>query len=135
MKRRYKKLLSVLGACVLSVPFAGCETDAEEVVVIQTNTISAGTSTNSSGVIVAGSDAPGTNATALAATEEGGTNGVSEQILQRIPPQIPADVKLSRGVTEVVKMLQAKGIQIARRTVAKYRDQLGILPARMRKRV
>ena len=28
-----------------------------------------------------------------------------------------------------------EGIQIARRTVAKYRDQLGVLSARMRKRV
>ena len=27
------------------------------------------------------------------------------------------------------------GVQIARRTVAKYRDQLGVLSARMRKRV
>ncbi|HAT38147.1 MAG TPA: hypothetical protein DCS75_06615, partial [Gemmatimonadetes bacterium] len=27
------------------------------------------------------------------------------------------------------------GVKIARRTVAKYRDQLDILPARMRKRV
>lgn len=35
----------------------------------------------------------------------------------------------------IVKALQAQGVQIARRTVAKYRDQLGILPARMRKRV
>jgi RNA polymerase sigma-54 factor len=31
--------------------------------------------------------------------------------------------------------LGKEGIKIARRTVAKYRDQLGILPARMRKRV
>ena len=31
--------------------------------------------------------------------------------------------------------LSKRGIEIARRTVAKYRDQLGILPARMRKRV
>ncbi|MBI4500851.1 MAG: RNA polymerase factor sigma-54 [Gemmatimonadetes bacterium] len=37
--------------------------------------------------------------------------------------------------SEIVAALKAKGIQIARRTVAKYRDQLGILPARMRKRV
>lgn len=35
----------------------------------------------------------------------------------------------------IVKALQERGVQIARRTVAKYRDQLGILPARMRKRV
>jgi RNA polymerase sigma-54 factor len=34
---------------------------------------------------------------------------------------------------EVVKMLQAKGIQIARRTVAKYRMELGILPSNLRK--
>jgi len=34
---------------------------------------------------------------------------------------------------EVVKMLTAKGIQIARRTVAKYRMELGILPSNLRK--
>ena len=34
---------------------------------------------------------------------------------------------------EVVKMLVAKGITIARRTVAKYRDELGILPSNLRK--
>ena len=34
---------------------------------------------------------------------------------------------------EVVKMLQAKGIQIARRTVAKYRMELNILPSNLRK--
>jgi RNA polymerase sigma-54 factor len=36
---------------------------------------------------------------------------------------------------KIVDLLEADGIHIARRTVAKYRDQLGILPARMRKRV
>jgi RNA polymerase sigma-54 factor len=35
----------------------------------------------------------------------------------------------------IVELLESDGIQIARRTVAKYRDQLGVLPARMRKRV
>ena len=35
----------------------------------------------------------------------------------------------------IVKLLKSDGVQIARRTVAKYRDQLGILSARMRKRV
>jgi RNA polymerase sigma-54 factor len=34
---------------------------------------------------------------------------------------------------EVVKMLTDKGISIARRTVAKYRDELGILPSNLRK--
>jgi RNA polymerase sigma-54 factor len=37
--------------------------------------------------------------------------------------------------SDIVNALQLRGIRIARRTVAKYRDQLGILPARMRKRV
>ncbi|MEO8448950.1 MAG: RNA polymerase factor sigma-54 [Gemmatimonadota bacterium] len=36
---------------------------------------------------------------------------------------------------QIVHMFKEQGIQIARRTVAKYRDQLGVLPARMRKRV
>ena len=35
----------------------------------------------------------------------------------------------------IVAFLKSEGVNIARRTVAKYRDQLGILPARMRKRV
>jgi RNA polymerase sigma-54 factor len=34
---------------------------------------------------------------------------------------------------QVVKMLGEKGITIARRTVAKYRDELGILPSNLRK--
>jgi DNA-directed RNA polymerase specialized sigma54-like protein len=35
----------------------------------------------------------------------------------------------------IVNILKQSGVQIARRTVAKYRDQLGVLSARMRKRV
>ncbi len=35
----------------------------------------------------------------------------------------------------IVERLESEGIQIARRTVAKYRDQLGVRSARMRKRV
>ena len=34
---------------------------------------------------------------------------------------------------EIVEILKKEGFLVARRTVAKYRDQLGILPARMRK--
>jgi RNA polymerase sigma-54 factor len=34
---------------------------------------------------------------------------------------------------EVVEMLKAKGINIARRTVAKYRTELNILPSNLRK--
>jgi RNA polymerase sigma-54 factor len=36
---------------------------------------------------------------------------------------------------KLVELLKIDGVKIARRTVAKYRDQLNILPARMRKRV
>ena len=36
---------------------------------------------------------------------------------------------------KIVELLRLDGVKIARRTVAKYRDQLGVLPARMRKRV
>jgi RNA polymerase sigma-54 factor len=35
----------------------------------------------------------------------------------------------------IVEILEKDGVQIARRTVAKYRDQLGVLSARMRRRV
>ncbi|HLA89140.1 MAG TPA: RNA polymerase factor sigma-54 [Gemmatimonadaceae bacterium] len=35
----------------------------------------------------------------------------------------------------IVEILEKEGVHIARRTVAKYRDQLGVLSARMRKRV
>jgi RNA polymerase sigma-54 factor len=48
-----------------------------------------------------------------------------------------ADENTAKPLTDqqIVHLFQEQGIQIARRTVAKYRDQLGILPARMRKRV
>ena len=48
-----------------------------------------------------------------------------------------AEENTARPLTDqqIVHLFQEQGIQIARRTVAKYRDQLGILPARMRKRV
>jgi len=44
---------------------------------------------------------------------------------------VPVAVPLSDQ--QVVKMLGEKGISIARRTVAKYRDELGILPSNLRK--
>jgi RNA polymerase sigma-54 factor len=48
-----------------------------------------------------------------------------------------ADENSAKPLTDqqIVHLFEEQGIQIARRTVAKYRDQLGILPARMRKRV
>jgi RNA polymerase sigma-54 factor len=51
--------------------------------------------------------------------------------------KLVAQENASKPLTDaaIVDALRRRGIQIARRTVAKYRDQLGVLPARMRKRV
>ncbi|HSJ23847.1 MAG TPA: RNA polymerase factor sigma-54 [Longimicrobiales bacterium] len=51
--------------------------------------------------------------------------------------KLVSDEQPKRPLTDqaIVNILKDEGIQIARRTVAKYRDQLGILSARMRKRV
>jgi RNA polymerase sigma-54 factor len=51
--------------------------------------------------------------------------------------KLVAEEEAKRPLTDqaIVNILKDEGIQIARRTVAKYRDQLGILSARMRKRV
>jgi RNA polymerase sigma-54 factor len=43
------------------------------------------------------------------------------------------DVASPLSDQEVVKMLKEKGIGIARRTVAKYRSELNILPSNLRK--
>ena len=43
------------------------------------------------------------------------------------------DAKNPLSDKEIVELLSAKGIPIARRTVAKYRNELGILPSNMRK--
>ncbi len=64
--------------------------------------------------------------------EDASSRAVKAQIQKLVSEEDP-----SAPLTDsaIVKALKARGIQIARRTVAKYRDQLGILPARMRKRV
>jgi RNA polymerase sigma-54 factor len=45
------------------------------------------------------------------------------------------DAKDPLSDQKIADLLQADGLNIARRTVAKYREQLGILPARIRRRV
>ncbi|MFV1988068.1 MAG: RNA polymerase factor sigma-54 [Gemmatimonadota bacterium] len=64
--------------------------------------------------------------------EDVSARGVREQIKKLV-----ADENTKSPLTDqaIVDLLKAEGVQIARRTVAKYRDQLGILSARMRKRV
>ncbi len=58
--------------------------------------------------------------------------GIKDQIQKLVAAE---DSKNPLTDQAIVEILQQTGVQIARRTVAKYRDQLGVLPARMRKRV
>jgi len=56
----------------------------------------------------------------------------------RLANKTPVHVKGEDGTKplsdhQVVQMLKAKGIMIARRTVAKYRAELNILPSNLRK--
>lgn len=64
--------------------------------------------------------------------DEVSARGIKAQI-----EKLVADEDTGKPLTDqaIVNILKKDGIQIARRTVAKYRDQLGILSARMRKRV
>jgi RNA polymerase sigma-54 factor len=64
--------------------------------------------------------------------EDASSRAVKAQIRKLVD-----DEDQSKPLTDaaIVDALKHRGIRIARRTVAKYREQLGILPARMRKRV
>ena len=64
--------------------------------------------------------------------EDVSARGIRAQIQKLV-----ADENVMEPLTdqEIVQVLQKNGINIARRTVAKYREQLNVLPARMRKRV
>jgi RNA polymerase sigma-54 factor len=64
--------------------------------------------------------------------EEVSARGIKAQIQKLVSEENPAKPLTDQAI---VNILKKEGIQIARRTVAKYRDQLGILSARMRKRV
>lgn len=64
--------------------------------------------------------------------EDVSARGIKAQIQKLVEDEDP-----KRPLTDqaIVNILKDGGVQIARRTVAKYRDQLGVLSARMRKRV
>lgn len=64
--------------------------------------------------------------------EDISARGVKDKIRNLVEDE---DEKKPLTDAAIVRLLKDDGVQIARRTVAKYRDQLGILPARMRKRV
>ncbi len=62
---------------------------------------------------------------------------VSARAIRSTIEKLVADEDPKNPLTDqaLVELLERDGVQIARRTVAKYRDQLGVLPARMRKRL
>jgi RNA polymerase sigma-54 factor len=69
---------------------------------------------------------------ATASGEDISARGVRDKIKHLVEAEDPGKPLPDAAI---VKLLLEDGVKIARRTVAKYRDQLGILPARMRKRV
>ena len=64
--------------------------------------------------------------------EDVSARGIKDQIQKLVQNE---DAKHPLTDQAIVNILKESGVQIARRTVAKYRDQLGVLSARMRKRV
>ena len=64
--------------------------------------------------------------------EDASARAIKAQIQKLVGDEQPQDPLTDQ---QIVQKLRERGVRIARRTVAKYRDQLGILSARMRKRV
>ena len=64
--------------------------------------------------------------------EDVSARGIKAQIEKLVADEDAKDPLTDQAI---VNILREGGVQIARRTVAKYRDQLGVLSARMRKRV
>src|SRR5687767_15567583 len=64
--------------------------------------------------------------------EDVSARGIKAQIQKLVEDEDPKHPLTDQAI---VNILRESGVQIARRTVAKYRDQLGVLSARMRKRV
>ena len=66
------------------------------------------------------------------AGEDVSARGIKAQIEKLVSEEDPKHPLTDQAI---VNILRESGVQIARRTVAKYRDQLGVLSARMRKRI
>jgi len=64
--------------------------------------------------------------------EDASARSIKAQIQKLVTDEDPKNPLTDQ---QIVELFDQKGVKIARRTVAKYRDQLGILPARMRKRL
>jgi RNA polymerase sigma-54 factor len=66
------------------------------------------------------------------AGEDVSARGIKAQIEKLVSEENPRHPLTDQAIVNILKQ---RGVNIARRTVAKYRDQLGVLSARMRKRV
>ncbi len=64
--------------------------------------------------------------------EDASARSIKAQIQKLVGEESPTDPLTDQ---QIVQRLKERGVRIARRTVAKYRDQLGVLSARMRRRV
>ncbi|UCC72694.1 MAG: RNA polymerase factor sigma-54 [Gemmatimonadota bacterium] len=64
--------------------------------------------------------------------EDVSARGIKARIQKLVAEEDPKKPLTDQAIVDILKR---EGINIARRTVAKYRDQLGVLSARMRKRV
>jgi len=64
--------------------------------------------------------------------EDASARSIKAQIRKLVTDEDPLNPLTDQ---QIVQLFEHKGVRIARRTVAKYRDQLNILPARMRKRL
>jgi RNA polymerase sigma-54 factor len=64
--------------------------------------------------------------------EDVSARGIKAQLEKRITEEDPKHPLTDQ---DLVDMFEKDGVKIARRTVAKYREQLGVLSARMRRRV
>jgi RNA polymerase sigma-54 factor len=64
--------------------------------------------------------------------EDASARSIKAQIQKLVSEEQPKNPLTDQ---QIVEMFGTRGVRIARRTVAKYRDQLNILPARMRRRL
>lgn len=69
---------------------------------------------------------------ATAGGEDVSARGIKATIDKLVQDEDTKDPLTDQAIVEI---LEQQGVQIARRTVAKYREQLGVLSARMRRRV
>jgi len=69
---------------------------------------------------------------ATSSGEDASARSIKAQIQKLVADEDPRNPLTDQ---QIVELFAQRGVRIARRTVAKYRDQLSILPARMRKRL